>query len=527
MPGSKTTSKESITSAAGAVGLATFLSRILGFVRDMIIAELFGARVAADAFFVAFRIPNLLRRLTAEGAMTAAFIPVFTDEKEKKGTTSAFTLACNVITILALFLAILTAAGELFAPQIVRAIAPGFTADDHSLKLTTLLTRIMFPYLLFISISAVLTGILNSFGRFFLPALTPALLNIAIITCALLFHDSFEEPTVALAIGVIIGGVFQMTLLIRPLAKLGFSFAPSFDLKDKQTRKIGLLLGPAALGMAVAEINIFVDTLLASLLPEGSISYLYYGNRVTQFPLGVFGVAVGIAALPAMSMEVVRNGKEKLVELVSHSLRLTLFISIPAMAGMIVLSGPIINVLFERGEFDEMARTGSVIALVYYSVGLFAFSAVKPLVSAFYAMKDTATPSRVAAWCMTLNVALNVLLMGPLLHGGLALATSISSAVNMAFLLWLLRKKTGTIDGARIVKSASLMVLSAAIMGTLVYMYSSFFFSFDAGALSRVFHLGAALFLGIVIYTAMTLLFRLPEAISVKNRIVGKIGAGS
>lgn len=520
-------SKEHLTRAAGSVGLATLISRLFGYVRDMIIADLFGARSAADAFFVAFRIPNLLRRFTAEGALTAAFIPVYSEALERKGKQGAFPIICNLLTILTAFLVIVTAGGVIFAPWIVKVIAPGFTHNPHTYELTTLLTRIMFPYLLFISISATFMAALNSMGRFFIPAIAPALLNIAIISCALFLYDMFDEPTVALAIGVLIGGALQLAVQVPALVKLGFRYVPSFDLEDSATRKIGVLMIPAAFGMAVAEINVFVDTVLASLLPEGSVSYLFYGNRLVQFPLGVFGVAVGIAALPTMSAEVAKGNAGKLTDLLSHSMRLILFVSIPSTIGLIILANPIINTLFERGQFDGTARAGAALALVMYAIGLVAFAGVKVTVSAFYSLQDTSTPTRVAAWCMALNVALNLLLMGPLQHGGLALATSIASMVNILALLWLLRKRIQSIDGYNIARSGAIMLTASVIMGGAVYGYIVRFYEYDDVLATRAFHLFSSIGIGVLVYMGFMLVFGSREAISVKNRIAGKIGFGS
>lgn len=520
-------SKQHLTRAAGSVGLATLISRLFGYIRDMIIADLFGARAAADAFFVAFRIPNLLRRFTAEGALTAAFIPVYTEALERDGRLGAFPIISNLLTILTAILAILTAGGVIFAPWIVKLIAPGFTHDQDIYELTTLLTRIMFPYLLVISIAATLMAALNSMGRFFIPAIAPALLNISIIACALLLYDMFDEPVMALAVGVVIGGALQMAVQIPSLIRLGYRYIPSFDLKDAATRKIATLMIPAAFGMAVAEINVFVDTVLASLLPEGSISYLFYGNRLVQFPLGVFGVAVGIAALPTMSAEVAKGNAGKLVELLSHSMRLILFVSVPSTIGLIILADPIINTLFERGRFDETARAGAALALTLYAVGLVAFAGVKVTVSAFYSLQDTSTPTRVAAWCMALNVALNLLLMGPLQHGGLALATSIASMANILALLWLLRKRLGSIDGYNIARSGAVMLTASVIMGGAVFGYTAQFYRYSDVLTTKAFHLFSAIGIGILVYMGFTLIFGSPEARSVKNRVLGKIGFGS
>ncbi|MBI4665652.1 MAG: murein biosynthesis integral membrane protein MurJ [Nitrospinae bacterium] len=517
--------KEKIIKAAGVVSAATLVSRVIGYARDMLIAHLFGATTAADAFFVAFRIPNLLRRLTAEGAMTAAFVPVYTEVYEKGGKPRAFALACNIVSILGVALAVVSVAGVLSAPWVVKVMAPGFTVSQHTFELTTLLTRIMFPYLLFVSLAAVLMAMQNSMGKFFIPAAAPTMLNVSIISCALLMRDWFEEPTVALAVGVMLGGVLQLWMQLWELKRMGWRFIPSFDFKDIDTRKIGLLMAPATVGMAVAEINTFVDTLLASLLPEGSISYLYYGNRLVQFPLGVFGVAVGVASLPAMSLDVAKGGG-KLVELMSHAFRLTLFIAMPATVGLVTLAGPIANVLFERGEFDSAARYGTMLAIIYYAIGLPAFSGVKVVVGAFYALKDTKTPTRIGAWCMVVNVALCLVFMGPLAHGGLALATSLASFVNMGVLLWLLRKKIGPIDGKKIVRSLTMMALASAVMGGVITAYAHYLFSYGAPLLERASHLMVAVALGTAVYYGTMLALGSTEAVAVKNRIVNKLKRG-
>ncbi|MBF0633437.1 MAG: murein biosynthesis integral membrane protein MurJ, partial [Nitrospinae bacterium] len=501
------------------------ISRVLGYARDMLVADLFGAKTAADAFFVAFRIPNLLRRLTAEGAMTAAFVPVYTEVYEKSGKPRAFELACNIVTLLGVALTVISVAGVITAPWVVTALAPGFTSSEPTFNLTTLLTRIMFPYLIFVSLAAVLMAMQNSMGKFFVPAAAPSMLNIAIITCALTMRDWFAEPTVALAVGVMIGGVLQLAMQVWELRRMGWKYVPSFNLRDADAIRIGALMVPATFGMAVAEINTFVDTLIASFLPEGSVSYLYYGNRLVQFPLGVFGVAVGVAALPSLSSEAARGG-EKLVELFSHSMRLTLFIAIPAMVGLIALSGPMTNVLFERGQFDEAARYGVISALVFYAVGLPAFAATKIVVGVFYALKDTKAPTKVAVWCMLINIALNLVLMGPLKHGGLALATSISAFVNVGALAWMLRKRLGKIDGRRMAMAAGLMSLSSLIMGASAYGYLSIFYSYEARTMERAFHLIVAMGIGTILYFGSMLALGSPEALSFKRRVMEKIRKG-
>jgi putative peptidoglycan lipid II flippase len=361
-------------------------------------------------------------------------------------------------------------------------------------------------------------AMLNTLGKFFIPALAPASFNIAVIICAFTMHDYFSQPTVALAVGVLVGGIAQLLVQLWPLFKLGFRYIPTFDLKDYATRRIGFLMAPAALGMAVAEINIFIDTLLASLLPEGSVSYLYYGNRVVQFPLGVFGIAVGIAALPSMSSIVARGKQAQLTDILSHSLRLIFFIAIPSTFGLILLADPITNVLFERGQFDAVARSGTAFAMVFYAIGLVAFSGVKIAASAFYAMKDTKTPTKVASWCMLLNIVLNLLFMGPLKHGGLALATSISSIVNLIMLLQIYRREHKGVDGYKLVKSSLKMTAASALMLVIVYSYITAFFSYEASTFARAGHLIIAVLVGAIVYISTVYYIGSEEAKEIKKQ---------
>lgn len=523
--GAGRSAKERMTLAAGSVSAATLISRILGFIRDMVIANLFGALAAADAFFVAFRIPNLLRRFTAEGALTAAFVPVFSELRERHGLARAFAMANNLVSLMAVLLMAVTAAGIVFAPWVVRVIAPGFTADPAVFELTALLTAVMFPYILLISLAALFMATLNSMGRFFVPAAAPALLNVAIIGCAFALKDVFAQPAMALAVGVLIGGALQLAAQWGTLAAMGYRFRPDFSLRHGDTLKVGALMVPAALGMAAAEVNILIGTLLATLLPQGSVSYLYYANRVAEFPLGIFGAAVGVAALPAMSGVTARGeGDGKLIELMSHAFRLTLFVCAPASAGLIALAGPICNALFERGAFDAAAREGTAAALVMFGAGVIAFAGVKALVAAFYALKDTATPARVASWLIILNVALGLLLMGPLAHAGLALASSLTSWLNVLALFFLLRRRVGFVDGRRIMSSGGKMIVASAVMGLAVWGYAGAFYRYDAPTMERVFHLLAAIALGVALYAGAALAMGLPEAAAVKERVRRRFG---
>ncbi|MBN2283541.1 MAG: murein biosynthesis integral membrane protein MurJ [Deltaproteobacteria bacterium] len=460
--------RKRVVKAAGVVGFSTLLSRIFGFLRDMVVAAFFGAGLATDAFFVAFRIPNLLRSLLAEGSLTIAFVPVFTEYLDKRSKRDALELANVTFTVLSLVLAAVTVLGIIFSPFIVSVIAPGFSEDPAKYELTIFLNRLMFPYIFFISLVAFCMGILNSFRHFAAPALAPVALNISMIAAALLLRDFFEEPIIALAVGVIAGGVLQLAMQLPVLARKGVFLKPDFHFDHPGLKKIGRLMLPAVFGAAVYQINIFISTLLASFLPGGSVSYLYYADRVVQLPLGIFGIAVGTASLPSFSEQVSRGDYEDLKKTISFSLRLILFVTVPSMAALIVLREPIISVLFQRGAFDLSSMVLTAQALFYYALGLWAFSGIRVVVSAFYALQDSKTPVRVAVVALVVNAAMSVILMFPLKHGGLALATAIASSVNILLLATLLRRKIGPFLDGEFFRSLGKVIASSILMGIVI-----------------------------------------------------------
>ena len=457
-----------ITKAAGVVGAATLLSRILGFLRDVVVAWFFGAGLAADAFFVAFRIPNLLRRLFAEGSLTISFVPVFTEYLYNRGREEAFKLARSAWWLLAIVLVIVSVLGILLAPVIVRIIAPGFCSVPDKLELTILLTRVMFPYIFFIALVALAMGILNSLGHFAAPAFAPVLLNIAMIGSILLISPHLTKPTLGLAIGVIIGGALQLALQVICMVRKGFRVFVSGPLFHVAVKRIALLMTPAIFGAAVYQVNIFVGTLLASLLPEGSVAYLYYADRLVQFPLGVFAIALATAVLPTLSKQAAAKDMEGLRSSFSYALRLVFFVTVPAMVGLIVLREPIVQLLFQRGAFDFATTHLTAEALLYYSVGLWAFSGVRVVVTTFYALQDTKTPVKIAVISLLVNIVLSIVLMGPMRHGGLALATSTASGVNLVLLILALRKRLGRIGARDILQSVFKSMASAAVMGVVI-----------------------------------------------------------
>lgn len=456
-----------ISRRVGTIGFFTLISRILGLVRDSALAYAFGATMMADAFYVAFRIPNLLRRLVAEGSLTVAFVPVYT-EYLKKSRKDAYEVISIVFTCLSVVLAALVVLGVLFAPWIVRAVAYGFEGSQAKFDLTVYLTRIMFPYIFLISLVALAMGTLNSLKRFAAPAASPILLNVAIIIGALFLKNYFPEPTVGVAIGVLLGGVLQLALQIPVLAKEGMLPRFNINWRHPALKSLGLLMLPSAYGAAVYQINVIVITFLASFLPTGSVSYLWYADRLSEFPLGIYSISVAMATLPTLSDHASGRDMVSFKETTNYSLRLALLIDIPAAVGLLVLSLPIVRIVFERGVFTEQAAIATAGTLQMFALGIPFVSGVRNLVPAFFALRNPRTPVMVATLALIWNAALAPVLMGPLLHRGLALAMATSSVVNFSVLLYLFRRKVGKIGGRKIIFSVARTFFAAACMGAFL-----------------------------------------------------------
>jgi putative peptidoglycan lipid II flippase len=505
-----------IAQAAGLISIATFISRILGYVKDMILARYFGATGIADTFFVAFRIPNLLRELFAEGAMSAACIPVLTEYQTKHGREEAKKLLRITFSFILLSVGLICCAGIVFAPGIVTVIAPGFAGMPQKFFLTVSLTRIMFPFLLFISLAALVMGALNTRRIFFIPALAPATLNITIILCVLIFAARIEQPIFAVAWGVALGGLIQFAFQLPSFFQSGYSLRPDFDFKHRGLRRMAVLMIPATMGMAVAQINIFVSTILASYLPEGSITYLYYSMRLIQFPVGIFGVAMGMAVLPALSEHAVRGDYDKLREDFSYALRILFFITVPAMAGLIALREPIVHLLFQRGQFDYAATVETAHALFFYSLGIWSMVGVRIATAGFYSMQDTKTPVKIAAIAVTANIIFSIILMQPLKHSGLALANTLASGLNFTVLLLFLRKRLVTIDGRRILSSFLKSILASAIMGLSAWvLLHGTFWENQGNTLQKVLYLSGTIVVCVGLYLAVVFLLKSEELHSV------------
>lgn len=432
---------KTIVKNATIVAAATLVSRILGFVRDVIVAFALGAGLFADAFFVAFRIPNLLRRLFGEGSLTMAFIPVYSRVKEEEGEEAAQAMARSAMIWLAIILCSITVLAEVLAWPLTMAIAPGFIKNTEQFRVTVDLVRICFPYAIFICGVALCMGILNARNHFLAPALAPVVLNVALIGSALFGYFFGLNVAYSMAYGVLIGGAGQWFLQQPFLKKVGFSWHGAWSLRNKGVARMGLLMLPTVFGAAVYQINILLGTLLASFLPVGSVSYLYYADRLVQFPLGVFGIAVSTAALPSLAILAAKGEMEEYDKALSLAMGLTLFIALPATAGLIALAHPVISLLFERGAFSAEAVTATAKALVAYSVGLPFIALSRPLVAGFYALEDTKTPVKIAVGCLIANIGLGVWLMQFMAHVGLALAVSVSSLLNFGLLYVLLARK--------------------------------------------------------------------------------------
>lgn len=427
--------------ALATVSGMTLLSRILGFLRDFVIARAFGASEATDAFVVAFRLPNLLRRLFAEGAFSQAFVPIFSEYKNRRSQDEARVLLDHVTTLLGLALLAVTALGIVATPLLIYVSAPGFAAEPEKFALTVQLTRITFPYILFISLVAVSAGVLNTWSRFAIPAFTPVVLNLSFIGMALFAAPYFDPPIKVLAWAVLFGGVLQFALQLPFLHRIGMLPRFSISLKDPGVRRILKLMAPALVGVSVSQISLLINTIFASFLPHGSVSWLYYADRLMEFPSGMLGVALGTILLPSLSRLHAQQRDDEYSSLLDWGLRLTLMLTLPAALALAVLSVPLIATLFEHGKFSVADALQTQPALIAYSVGLTGLILVKVLAPGFYAKQDIRTPVKIAIFTLLLTQLMNVAFIVPLKHAGLALSIGLASLVNASLLYRGLRRR--------------------------------------------------------------------------------------
>jgi len=519
-----------IVRAAGLVGVLTFVSRVAGLVRDAVVGYYFGAGMAADAFFVAFRLPNLLRRFVAEGAMSVAFIPVFTDYLTNRSRREATEAASALATVMAAGLSLLVGVGMLFASTWTALFAPGFVDAPAQFALTVRLTRIVFPYIFLISLVALGAGMLNSLRHFTAPALAPVFLNLSMIAAAVFLSPHLAVPVEGLAYGVLIGGVCQLAVQVPPLLRYGVRIVPLWRPRHDAVRRALGLMAPMIFGAAVYQINLLVGTVLASVLPPGSVSYLWYAGRVFEFPLGIFTVALGTAALPSFATQVARGAHDELRRSLLFSIRLTNFIVLPATVGIMALATPITSVLFRRGAFGYAESVQTAQALAAFAVGLWSVSMVRLLVPAFYALHDTRSPVIAAACGFIANACFSIVLMGQvpaaggshlaeaiaalartvslfdLRHVGLALAASLSATVNMIVLAALLGRHLGPVGLAEVLPSLVRSLLaSLAMLPLLHYIAGCADWAQSGALLTHAAVLLAAIVGGGVVFAAVAL----------------------
>jgi putative peptidoglycan lipid II flippase len=451
--------------SASAMSITTMLSRILGYFRDNLQATILGAANVSDAFIIAYRIPNLLRRLVGEGALTSAFVPTFSRYLKEGDPEKLWRFANRMFFTLLVVLTGITLLGIAFSPQLVKILAYGFRVSPDKWDLTIQLNRLMFPYIFFISLAALASGILNSMGSFALPAFTPVLLNLAIIVAALFFSRSFSNPAYAFAWGVLVGGLLQFLVQVPSLIRRGMTFQPEVSFSDPGIRQVGRLMLPRIFGAGITQINLIVDSQFASSLAAGSVSHLYYAGRVTELTLGIFAISLSTVILPTLSRLVAEDKPEEVRQTLRTALQLIFFICVPAAVGLIVLRVPIISVLFERGKFDAQATLFTSQVLGYYSVGLLPFAGVNILAAAFYAHQDTRTPVKIGALTFFIHLALNFYLRGPLLAGGIALSTSISAILDMVLLFYLFSRKWGPLWDSHLGRSLWVTSAASLVMG--------------------------------------------------------------
>ena len=502
--------KRQIVRAAGLVGGATFLSRLAGLVRDQVTASFFGDSPAAAAFLVAFRMPNLLRRLLAEGALTVAFVPVFTQALTTGSREAAQVLFQKMLTLLTLTLVLVCALGHLFAPQIADLMAPGFSRDQAQMELTVRLTRLLFPYIFFMGLGALFMGALNAGGFFAAPALGPVMGNLGVIVAAFTLTTHFSPPILALVAGVLAGGFLHLAVQLPSLKKMGLRLKPDFHFRDPGVKTILVTMVPAALGAAVYQLSVFINTILASFLPGGSIPWLYYADRLMQFPLGVFTMAIGSAALPALSRLAASGDRAGFLASAHFALALSFFITVPAMVGLITLAEPLVAFLFERGAFTRASTLGTAQALQAFALGLPFLSGSSVMARIFYSRRDTRTPTLVAVAALAFGVAAALVLMGPLRHQGLALASALSSLANFLGLYILLARWDRDFPRGRLIAEIAGYFGLALLMGAAVRPLAGWALDAPGFALLAGRTL-AAVTAGVGLYFGLALLTKRPQ----------------
>src|SRR5437870_609742 len=512
--------------SASLISAFTILSRIFGYIRDSRIAYLLGAGTAADAYTTAYRIPNLLRRLVGEGAVSAAFIPVFARYLAENKKKDAWEFANTMLTLITIALTALTVAGIVLSPLLVRLFASGFAETPGKLELTATLNRVMFPYIFLISMSALAMGVLNSFHRFGAPAFSPVVLNLTMITFSFL-GGLFGDVTRTLAVGVVVGGLMQLAIQLPPLLNSGWKLQLKLDFSHPGVRTVAKLMVPVIFGVGIVQINVLVDTQFASYLEEGSVTAIYIADRVMELVLGGYAVAVSTVILPLLSRQAALRQMGELKTTLNFAARIILFITLPATVGLVILRQEIIEVLFQHGDFDAASTALTAWALPFFAIGLSAFSMVKIIVPAFYALEDTRTTVKIAFVAMFLNIGLNFLFIRPLRNGGPALATSVSAFFNSLALLAIFYHRYGSFGVRGIMQSVLKFVAGSVALGIVVYAVGHWPGLYAGRMTQKALALGVTIAAGAATYFATASLLQTRELEELKAvRAARNVNAG-
>jgi putative peptidoglycan lipid II flippase len=515
--------------SAGLFGLATMASRILGLVRDQVLAFYFGAGDAMDAFRVAFRVPNLVRDLFAEGAMSAAFVPTFTRELTVAGKARAWRLADSVITAIVIVTGVLVVVGIMFAEPLVRLYAEGFEAVPGKVDLTVYLARLMTPFLTLVALAAVCMGMLNALGHFFIPALSPAMFNVATIVMTVTLvpfaPNIGVQPIVLVALSTLVGGLGQLLIQWRPLRNEGYRYRPALDVRDPSLARVLLLMGPGTIGMAATQINVFVSTQFASNEGTGAISWLDYAFRVMYLPIGLFGVSVAAASTPALSRLAATNDTPQMRSTIASAIGLMLALNIPATLGLIALAAPIVALIFERGRFTSADTAATARALQLYAIGLVGYSVVRIVSPAFYALHRSRIPVIASITSVIVNVILNMVLVRLMGFAGLALGTSIAAIVNAALQVAMLRQALGGIQAARIAVTFSKTTIAAVAMAVAAWLTEAWLRTMlpGAGTVFQAIRVLGAIGIGLAVLSLSAWTLRLHEFEEARTVVLGRL----
>lgn len=521
-----------LAKSAGLIGIATLASRLLGVAREQALAAVFGASASPqmDAYNVAFRIPNLLRDLFAEGAMTAAFVPTFTRTLTAEGKQAAWRVGNLVMNGLLLITGLIVLLGIWFAPEITLALAEErFTSREGALPLTVQLTRIMLPFLMTLAVAAAMMGMLNSLRQFFIPSLSPAMFNVASIFAVFALVPLMPrlglEPIVAIAVGTLLGGIGQIALQWPSLRRAGFRYQPIVSFKDPAVRQILRLMAPATLGLAAVQINVFVNTHLATGEEQGALSWLQYAFRLMYLPIGIFGVSIATASLPDISRQAAAEDLAAVRGSVSRGLRMMLMLNVPATVGLIVLAEPIVAMIYERGAFNSYDSASTAAALMFYAPGLIGYSAVKIASPTFYSMGNSRTPVTVSVLSVLTNLGLNLLLVRVLGYKGLALGTAIAAGFNAVALLWLLRRRLGGLDGKAVGIATLKISMASALMGVAAYYAMAWFTAVlpGSGEIIRIIRVFGVIAVALIVLATAAKLLRIEEFDAAAARVLGRL----